>query len=239
MNKKIQISNISKLLQKLRIKPNKLRYYEEALTHKSYMHEKNLTYDYQRLEFLGDSIINKIVACFLFSHRQKEKLLNEGDMTKSKISIVQRKTLARAGKSLHLERYLRLGNGMLDKGLSETIYEDVFEALMAAVYLDQGEKKVCEILHETIIKYYLTDDLKDTIDYKTRFQEVMQMQSSGAAIEYRRIQTKLHNPTCFQVELWCNGIKYGRGEGKKIKEAEINAALDACSKLKGFNPEEW
>lgn len=222
-------SNIKDLLKKLKIKPNDINLYIEALTHSSYSNENNLKINYQRLEFLGDAVLNKLVAVFLYSMSSDD----EGKMTKDRISIIQAKTLVRASCELNLGEYVRLGHGLYKRPISEKILEDIFESFIGAIYLDQNETKVNAVLLKTLFKYYLNDDLKDTIDYKTKFQEAVQEHGKQKKIIYRRIENygKKSSSNLFEVELVYNGIVYGRGSGLKLHDAEVEAAKKACEKI--------
>lgn len=221
--------DIRELLDNLKIKTNNISLYEEALTHNSYSNETSFSNNYQRLEFLGDSIINKIVSTFLYEMSEDD----EGKMTKDRISIIQAKTLVRASIELNLHKYISVGQGLIKNTISEKILEDIFESFIGAVYLDKGEIKAKELLMRTILKYYLNNDLKNTIDYKTKFQEAVQKHGKNNEIFYRRVNNRDHN--FFEVELVCNNIIYGRGRGSKLHDAEVAAAKKACEKISKVN----
>lgn len=221
--------DIRELLDNLKIKTNNISLYEEALTHNSYSNETSFSNNYQRLEFLGDSIINKIVSTFLYEMSEDD----EGKMTKDRISIIQAKTLVRASIELNLHKYISVGQGLIKNTISEKILEDIFESFIGAVYLDKGEIKAKELLMRTILKYYLNNDLKNTIDYKTKFQEAVQKHGKNNEIFYRRVNNRDHN--FFEVELVCNNIIYGRGRGLKLHDAEVAAAKKACEKISKVN----
>lgn len=215
---------IMELLNSLKIIPNDITLYEQALTHNTYANETADKKSYQRLEFLGDSIINKLVTVFLFSMSDDD----EGRMTKDRISIIQAKTLIRASNDLNLKDYLLVGQGLKNRPISGHILEDIFEAFVGAIFLDQGEVVANRILMKTIIKYYLNDDLQNTIDYKTKFQEAMQEHCKQTSIQYKKICCEIGK---FEVELVCNGIIYGHGQAPKLHEAEVLAAKEACEKI--------
>jgi ribonuclease III len=120
------------------IKMKNRRYYDEALTHNSYANEQHLDYTYQRLEFLGDAILQKYISLYFFLNYPK---LSEGQLTKSRSNAVREESLAAVSRSIHLGSYIRLGQGELNtKGYGkDSILSDVFESLTAAIYLDLGE----------------------------------------------------------------------------------------------------
>ncbi|WP_052663059.1 ribonuclease III [Mycoplasmoides pirum] len=219
--------DIKDLLRNLKIKPNNIQLYIDALTHSSYSNENNLKNNYQRLEFLGDAILNKLVAIFLYTMSDDD----EGKMTKDRISIIQAKTLIRASYDLNLGKYVRVGHGLLKRPLSEKILEDIFESFVGALYLDHDERKVNSFLFKTLFKYYLNDDLQNTIDYKTKFQEAVQEHGKRKNIVYKKIENKNNSSNFFEVELIYNGMIYGRGRGIRLHDAEVAAAKKACEKI--------
>ena len=220
-------SDVKDLLDELKIHPRNLNLYKEALTHSSYSNEQRTKISYQRLEFLGDAILNKLVACFLFNMSDDD----EGQMTKDRISIIQAKTLVRASIDLNLGKYLKVGMGLIKRPISEKILEDIFEAFIGALYLDQDESRVNAILMQTIFKYYLNNDLQNTIDYKTKFQEAVQEHGKNKKILYKRVNNRNDANDFFEVDLIYNGMIYGRGRGLRLHDAEVSAAKRALEKI--------
>lgn len=218
--------SISSFLIAQGIKTNNFHLYEEALTHRSYSNEYGYETSYERLEFLGDAIIEKVVVEYLFTLN-----ISEGEMSKIKIQMVQSSTLIRAAKELGLDQVVLLGKG-LQNDPSPSIFEDVFEAFIAAIYLDKGEKKVKQIINRTLVKYHRNDDLDETIDYKTLLQELLQ-NKPDARITYDLVHKKKLDDqnTLFTVKVWWDGICYGQGTAKKQKEAEKLAAKNAYQKI--------
>lgn len=219
---------IESLLRRLGIKTKNKHYYIEALTHNSYKNEnRNINYTYQRLEFLGDVIISKIISCYLFY-----KKLDEQEMTEVRKMLVSSATLKRASDELDLINYAFLGKGVNIETDTAKIREDIFESLMGAIYLDLGEIKVYEILKSTLIKYYESNRLNNVIDYKSKIQEIFQ---SGIATDKKvknkilYFHTKLENKK-FKSTLSFNNVIYGVGIGNTKHEADINAARMAYEK---------
>ncbi len=221
--------SLIELFKKLKITPNSYFLYLEALTHSSYHNDNHLDYDYERLEFLGDQVISFVVCEYLYNKNPK---LSVGEMSKDKIVIVQAKSEVIAANKLNLSKYIRIGKSINNKDSSynEKILEDVYEALMGAVYLDLGYSTAKHVVYETLIKGYEQNILVNLVDFKTKFQEMM-MKYGKHEIQYRLVNNKPNN---YRVELWCNNIKYGSGNGVKIKEAEQNAAREACHKFIGL-----
>lgn len=215
-----------KLFQKLKIKPKNYSLYVEAFTHPSYTYENGLKYSYQRLEFLGDSVISKIVADFLY---KKYPNMNEGELSNNKSSIVKGKSLIYVSKSLKLNEFILVGKSLNINQLSGKIFEDVFEALIGAIYLDQGESVAARIIKDHLISAYLQKTFDDSIDdYKTLFQEAVDRNGKN---DIKYISNFDHNKKEFDVELFYNGIIYGKARDRKLKEAEKMAAKIAYSKL--------
>ena len=143
---------IKNLFKKINISPKKYSLYYEALTHSSYSNENHLNYNYERLEFLGDAIISYYVTNYLFNVKPELKV---GDMSKKKIIIVQSKSEIFAAKKLNLQEYVYLGKSLFnDKKNLDRIYEDVYEALVGAIYLDLGINKAADFIKNTLVKYY-------------------------------------------------------------------------------------
>ncbi|MDC4184238.1 ribonuclease III [Mycoplasma bradburyae] len=219
--------DIELLLKKCGIITNDKDIYEQALTHNSYSNEMKLNYNYQRLEFLGDAIINKVVAEYLYNLSES----NEGEMTKDRIKIIQSKTLIKAATQLELIDYIKVGYGLKTTPLSPKILEDIFESFIGAAFLDQGEYFVKRILNDTIIGYYSKGELVETIDYKSIFQEIIHSTGLNMKIHYEKRFDPESN--LYYVNLYAGGIMYGQGVDINTHRAEIRAAKDAISKFHG------
>ena len=191
-------------LKKMGIKIKNKKLLETALTHSSYSNEHNCE-NYERLEYLGDAILEAATSDYLFLNTN----FSEGEMTKTRANFVCEKALATYSKDLGIDKYIRLGQGQMHF-LNDTIIADVFEAVAAAIYLDQG--------WDVVKKYY-----------KTKLQEAVQ--TSKKSLEYVLVREfgNSHDKT-FEVVVKIDNIIYGKGIGKSKKEAEQNAALDALNK---------
>lgn len=213
-------------LKKLNIfHPKNLSIYIEALTHKTYANEHNLNYNYERLEFLGDSAINWVVTNFLY----KSDKSNEGSLSLTRSNLVKKQTLASCCRQIGLNKFILFGNGAKNNISNESIYEDVFEAFMGAIAQDQGIKKVIQIIQSTLIKNYHSNIEKFTNkDYKTQLQEILQAKGINLP-EYTKITTNYSKLK--KVKVVFNGCTYGEGEGNSFNEAEQNAAKNALDKM--------
>ncbi|MGL5246042.1 MAG: ribonuclease III [Mycoplasmoidaceae bacterium] len=218
------------ILSDLKIDSNvNIETFVESMTHKSFRNENpNIKKDFERLEILGDSIVQKIVTEYLFE-KYPEK--NESNITDDRKLIVQTETMKRASDQLGLIDYAFLGKGINPENDTGNIRPDLFESLIGAVYLECGEEKCKEIILMTIIDYFLKDDLNSSIDYKSKFQELIQSKESSKKNKSNYIFYKaIEENNNFKVELIVKGITYGFGNGKTKKSAEQEAAKYALSK---------
>ena len=208
---------------------------EEALTHSSYSNELGqkhiLRHCNERLEFLGDSVLSIIVSEYLYEKYKNEP---EGKLTNRRRELVCEKALARYSEKLGLGNYLMLGKGEDKNGgrNNKSILADAFEALLAAIYLDASENGKLEV--SKFLMPYVKDEITassisgESIDYKTLLQQFTQ-QADGELPEYIELsESGPDHMKKFEVEVRLNNNIIGRGMGKTKKEAEQNAAEEAC-----------
>lgn len=207
-----------------------------ALTHTSYANEnrsrqsKSKPQNNERLEFLGDSVLNLIITSYLFNTLEK---VSEGDMSRIRSTIVCEKSLKMSADRFGLKEYIFLGKGEEITGgrNRDSIIADAMEALIGAIYLDSGmESAKCFIQRFMTNTIELALDGKLFKDYKTQFQEIVQ-KNKDAKIQYHVIAEKGpdHNKL-FIVELKLDGKKISSGRGRNKKEAEQNAAREAIER---------
>jgi len=139
-----------KILEELKIIPNDMNLFETAFTHTSYCNENKNTESYERLEFLGDKVLDFIVSEYLYKNRH----LFEGEMTKIRASHVCEDALAEYSLNSHFDEYLKLGKGEENTGgrCKKAILADSFEAFIGALYFYQGIEKAKEFVNNTVIK---------------------------------------------------------------------------------------
>lgn len=213
---------IMDFLEKMNIKMQNPELLEKALTHSSYSNEHQCE-NYERLEFLGDAVLELVTSDYFY----KETSYKEGEMSKVRASFVCEKALATYAKNLKLEKYIKVGHGQ-EKNVNDTIIADVFEAVIGAIYLDQGFKVVKQYIDDIIIPY-IKSNTNFLGDYKSELQEMVQ--TDKKSLEYNLIgETGPAHNKKFEVEVKIDGMVYGVGSGKSKKEAEQNAALDAIHK---------
>lgn len=211
-----------KCLEKMGIEIKNKELLETALTHSSYSNEHNCD-NYERLEYLGDAILESVTSEYLYLNTD----YSEGEMTKIRANYVCEKALATYSKKLGIDRYIRLGHGQINN-LNDTIIADVFEAVAAAVYLDQGYEVVKKYLQDIIVPF-IKEGWDFNTDYKTKLQEAVQTNKKSLEYVLIREYGEAHDKT-FEMAVKIDNIIYGKGIGKSKKEAEQNAALDALNK---------
>lgn len=210
-------------------------YFEQALIHRSYLQiaEHETIISNERLEFLGDSILNMLIGEFLF-HRYSE--IQEGDLTKLRSRLVNRKALTLCARALRLEDTILL-NASAEQSLTQgndSLLADAFEAIIAAIYLDCGSSlhSVKEFLARTL----LTPDMFERILFiDENFKSILleHTQSRGLGVP-RYTVVKEEGPDherIFTVEVFVGDKNTGSGQGRSKKEAEQMAAAEAVEKL--------
>jgi len=210
------------ILNKLNIKPKNIDLYQQAFTHTSYSNEHDDSESYERLEFLGDAVLELIISDYLFN----EKALEEGIMTKMRASYVCEEACATYSRELKFTNYIRLGSGEIEA--NETILADVFESFVGATYLDQGFLFTKDMVLKIITKYMNkgTDFLHD---YKSELQELVQTVKKSVIYETINEQGPAHDRV-FTCQVKVDNLIMGVGKGSSKKQAEQEAAKVALSK---------
>ena len=210
------------LLKELNIKPKDISLYETAFTHTSYSNEHSNCESYERLEFLGDAVLELIISDYLYN----EKHLEEGTMTKMRSSYVCEEACATYSNDLGFDKYIRLGSG--ENGASVTILADVFESFIGATYLDQGFDFTKKLVLDIIIPY-INKGIDFLQDYKSNLQELVQTVKKSVVYEIIDEKGPAHKKV-FTCQVKVDGIVMGKGVGNSKKLAEQEAAKNALSK---------
>ena len=210
-------------LKQFNIKFNNKKLLETALTHSSFSNECKDAECYERLEYLGDAVLELVTSEYFYLNTNDK----EGKMTKERANYVCEKALATYSKDIGIDKHIKLGQGQ-KSNLNDTIIADVFEAVCGAIYLDQGYNVVKKYIDKIVIPY-IKKDIDFNSDYKTRLQELVQTDRKSVEYEIVKEYGESHNKT-FEVVVKVDGITYGKGKGKSKKEAEQMAALDAFNK---------
>lgn len=195
---------------------------ETALTHSSFSNEHG-TENYERLEFLGDAVLELITSEYFYLHTS----YNEGDMSKIRASYVCEEALYKYAQDIELDRFIRVGHGQ-EKDINSTIVADVYESVLAVIYLEYGLEVVKKFILDQIVPY-IDNHVQFKFDYKSLLQEMVQ--TDKKSLEYVVVfEDGPAHKKIFEIEVRIDGIVYGRGRGHSKKEAEQNAAKDAYQK---------
>lgn len=219
---------MEELFNKLNIKPVELKYYNTAFQHSSYVNENHLKSDYERLEFLGDAVLELVMSDYLYNNLN----VKEGDMTKLRASYVCENALYEYATDLGLSKYIKVGHGEeIDGGrFKKVIMADIFEALMGAIYLDLGFDTVKRVIQSITVPYVENPKIVFFNDYKSALQEFVQTEQRSLVYNIIDESGPAHNKS-FTTEVRIDGILYGTGTAGSKKEAEQEAAKDALNKL--------
>ena len=198
-----------------------------ALTHSSFANESGGRYvSYERLEFLGDSVLGIITSDYIF---RTFPHLPEGELTKLRATLVCEKQLCDFSQELGLKKFIKLSRGERHcMGQNRpSILADVFEAICAAIYLDSGMEEAKNFVLKFIVPAVKNPKIQNAKDYKTDLQEIVQ-KNPGETIEYVLIKEEgPDHDKKFTVEAKISNNPVGRGSGKSKKEAEQHAAKAA------------
>lgn len=224
------MSNLAELEKVLGIKIKDEVLYELALTHPSNNADANTKHrDYERLEFMGDAVLGYVSADMIFKSRPE---MDQGLMSKLRSHLVKSHSLAEYARKIDLARFIKTGHSLNTANIvaSDKILEDVFEALIGAIYLDLG----IEVAYK-YIERFLKEDVKNTkveelTDCKSRLQEEMQSEYRDS-VHYVLIgQSGPAHDRTFEVNVMFNDIVLASGKGKSKKAAEEEAARNALAK---------
>lgn len=207
----------------IEIKNKKL--YETALSHASFVNEHHKKSDYERLEFLGDAVLELVVSDYLYKNMSEK----EGKMTKIRSSYVCEQALYSYMKDLDLIKYIKVGHGeAID--IKESIVADIFESIMAVIYLEEGFSKVRDVILDIIVPYIKNPKVNFFNDYKSRLQEALQSDKRSFIYETIDESGPAHDRK-FTVQVRVDNVIFGHGVGSSKKEAAQAAAKEALELL--------
>lgn len=203
----------------------------QALTHPSAVQGCSLEHSYERFEFLGDAILEAIVSISIF---RKYKNMDEGKMTHMRVAIVSGENLSKIAKDLGLSDLIIFGKSEQSTGIRgmKSALENVYEALVAAVFLDGGQIRCWHFVLDTLVdKMIDNDNLANSENPKSTLQEKIQVYHSTPVYEIVEESGPAHEKT-FVAQVVVDGKVLAKGKGHSKKEAEANAALQALGKWK-------
>lgn len=217
------------LLRRLNLRFKDPKLLVAALTHRSHAFEQGGVPHNERLEFLGDAVLGLAVTDMIFSWYPT---LPEGEMAKLRASAVNMAVLAEVARGLNLGDDILLGRGEEQSGgrNKSSILADALEAVLGAIYLDQGMEPARRLVEEwfgPLVREHAEQDV--VRDFKTNLQEVAAKQ--GRMPDYRISSSGPDHAKRFRAEVFLEGQLFGVGEGRSKKEAEQAAAKEATSKL--------
>lgn len=217
----IEEGKICEIEEKLGYKFSNKQYLENALTHPSVTPNN----EFQRLEFLGDAVLNLCVSTYLYNNFPD---LNEGELTLYRSLIVKKSSLLKVSNNLGLEHFIKF-NGSMNTEIPKSVLADAVEAIIGAMFLDLGD---ITKLYDIVINlfYPLFDELLELTqkyDYKSLLQQATQKKGLPVPV-YSLVKTSaLKNKSIFEVAVEIDGKIVGYGIGRTIKEAQQNAAKNA------------
>lgn len=204
----------------------------QALTHSSFANEQKINKydDYERLEFLGDAVLELVSSEFLFHEHAR---MTEGELTRLRASMVCEQALAYCAREFGLEGYILLGKGeeMTGGRTKDSILSDVMEAIIGALYLDNGMEQAKAFIH-----CFILSDLEHKqlfYDAKTILQELIQQKNQGVLHYVLIREVGPDHDKIFVVEARIDDKKIGEGQGRTKKAAEQRAAYEALISLRG------
>jgi len=219
----------SELEKCLNIKIKRVEYFEQALTHRSYLNVLGNDSGFlsnERLEFLGDSLLNLFVTDFLFLTNPG---YSEGDLTKIRSRLVSKNSLSYCGYAFKLEKYIMLSFGA-EKSLREgsnSIIADTMEAIIAAIYLDSNIETSRNFVIDTLVPILLDSNLIEDHNYKSTLLE--KVQAIGLTAPKYTVLSEVGPDHLkeFTIGVFVDDVLIGKGEGRNKKAAEQSAAENA------------
>lgn len=226
--------DIKKLKKDLSISFHRDKLLMQAFTHSSYVneHQRNRLSDNERLEFLGDAVLELAVSDYLYKKYQD---MSEGELTKLRANIVCEESLHHFAEILQFQDYVLLGKGEERTGgrMRQALLADVFEAFLGALYIDQGMPVCQQFLEEHIFPHITSDAFSHVMDHKTKLQELVQKQK-GSKIHYEIIaESGPSHEKEFKAQVKVNDQACAVGSGRTKKEAEQKAAEHMLTKIMG------
>lgn len=216
------------LVRYLGVRPNRPELYRQALRHGSAVPRGATGTDRsnERLEFLGDAVLDSIVAQFLFEQYDE---LSEGELTKLKSKVVSRRMLNQLGRELKVETMLETRMG--SQPIQPALIGNALEALIGAVYLDKGYRKTEAIVLKLLRDYRVNERIQVITDYKSKLHEYCQKHRKS--LNFVVVREKQDIEGSYEVQVHVGEKAMGKGSGASKKSAEQAAAFQACRRIFG------
>ena len=211
--------------------PRNIRFYEQALLHKStsIRSEKGRALNNERLEFLGDAILDAIVGDIVYKHFEGRR---EGFLTNTRSKIVQRETLNKLAVEIGLDKLVKYSTR--SSSHNSYMYGNAFEAFIGAIYLDQGYGRCKQFMEKKILKNYIDLDKMSRKEVNFKSKLIEWSQKTKMEVSFELIEQFLdqdYNPM-FHTEVRIESLSAGTGTGYSKKESQQNAAQMALKKIK-------
>lgn len=212
-----------KILENLNIETKNEEIYIRAFTHSSYGYENDCP-NYERLEFLGDKILDFFISDYLYRNTN----LSEGEMTTLRANYVCEEALYTYASLLNFTDYMMISISLKNK-YNRSIIADMFEAFIGALYLDKGKEEAFKFINNVVIKYIESNDVDFLKDYKTVLQNYVQTTKKSVIYEMIDEQGPAHDKI-FTCVVKVDAIILGKGIASSKKQAEQEAAKEALTK---------
>ena len=228
--KELKMRNINELFKVINVQPKNVQIYELALTHSSFNADANTKHnDNERLEYMGDAVLDYVSADLIFNEFGE---MEPGNMSKLRSFLVNTKSLSSYARKIDLADFIKTGHSISEKQVqqSDKILENCFEALVGAIYVDQGIEVAFNFIKSMIHEDLMTFGQSDLTDYKSMLQEEMQAEHRES-VHY--VVTSMTGPVhdrVYTVNVMFNEIVLASGSGKSKKSAEQDAAKNALKK---------
>lgn len=208
------------ILEKFSIKPLNTHLYDLAFLHESYSNENGIPECYERLEFLGDAVLDLVISEFLYN---MDPNLTEGQLTRMRSNYVCKKALYTYSTELGLNQYIKIGGSLkLTRREIDSVISDVFESFIGALYLDLGLDETKNFLLKTVMPHIKNKDVF-FYDYKSELKELCDKKGLEIIYELIKEEGKPHDKI-FTIKTVIDYKDYGIGVGGSKKEAEQSAA---------------
>lgn len=211
--------------------PRDIRVYQQALLHKStsVRSDKGYLQNNERLEFLGDAILDAVVGDIVYRHFDGRR---EGFLTNTRSKIVQRETLNKLAVQIGLDKLVK--SSTRSSSHNSYMYGNAFEAFIGAIYIDQGYGRCMEFMEQKIFKNYIDLDKmsRKEVNFKSKLIEWSQKNKVEVSFELIEQSSDREGNPVFRTEVLVQGISAGRGEGYSKKESQQHAAQVALKKIR-------